>query len=102
MKAATGELNMTVVTIVAIAAVALLFYVFLWPVIQKSIVNQTCKTYGSEFTAYKGESVDSGSGAKVYKWKCCNGENGSGTCYDADLDDNTQKSGQNAGQNAGN
>ena len=48
MKEATGELNMTVVTIVAIAAVALLFYVFLWPTIQKSIVNQTCKTYGSD------------------------------------------------------
>ena len=49
MKEATGELNMTVVTIVAIAAVALLFYVFLWPTIQKSIVNQTRKTYGSDY-----------------------------------------------------
>ncbi len=102
MKEATGELNMTVVTIVAIAAVALLFYVFLWPVIQRSIVTQTCKTYGAEFKAFKTESVESGSGAKVYKWKCCTGDNGTGTCYDADLDDNTQNAGQNAGQKAGN
>lgn len=91
MKEATGELNMTVVTIIAIAAVALLFYVFLWPTIQKSIVNQTCKTYGSEFHAYKTEDVESGSGAKVYKWKCCNGEKGSGTCYDAEIDDDSSK-----------
>ena len=53
MKEATGELNMTVVTIVAIAAVAALFYVFLWPTIQKSIVGQTCKTYGADWKAWK-------------------------------------------------
>lgn len=35
MKEATGELNMTVVTLVAVAAVAALFYFFLWPMIQK-------------------------------------------------------------------
>ncbi len=87
MKEATGELNMTVVTIVAIAAVALLFYVFLWPTIQKSIVNQTCKTYGSEFTAIRQEQADSGSGAKVYKWKCCNGTGDNATCYDAEEDE---------------
>lgn len=79
MKEATGELNMTVVTIVAIAAVALLFYVFLWPTIQKSIVNQTCKTYGSDYYAFKvtdennteGLANGSDTGAKVYKWQCC-------------------------------
>lgn len=87
MKEATGELNMTVVTIVAIAAVALLFYVFLWPTIQKSIVNQTCKTYGSEFTAKKVDDVDSGTGAKVYKWACCNDK----TCYDAEIPDGSSK-----------
>ena len=87
MKEATGELNMTVVTIVAIAAVALLFYVFLWPTIQKSIVNQTCKTYGSEFTAVKVDDAKSGTGAKVYKWKCCDSADGKGTCYDAEIPD---------------
>lgn len=73
MKEATGELNMTVVTIVAIAAVALLFYVFLWPVIQKSIVTQTCKTYGADWQAVKVDNttIDTGSQATVKKWACC-------------------------------
>lgn len=73
MKEATGELNMTVVTIVAIAAVALLFYVFLWPVIQKSIVTQTCKTYGADWQAVKVDdtTIDTGSQATVKKWACC-------------------------------
>lgn len=74
MKEATGELNMTVVTIVAIAAVALLFYAFLWPVIQKSIVNQTCKTYGSNYGAVYVKDANSGTGAKVAVWKCCPGK----------------------------
>lgn len=72
MKEATGELNMTVVTIIAIAAVAALFYVFLWPVIQKSIVTQTCKTYGSDWKAWRiGNEIDTGSSAKVNLWVCC-------------------------------
>ena len=37
MKEATGELNMTVVTVVAIAAVAAFFYAFVWPSIRDSI-----------------------------------------------------------------
>ena len=98
MKEATGELNMTVVTIVAIAAVALLFYVFLWPTIQKSIVNQTCKTYGANYGAVKVGDAGSGTGAEVAKWKCCpagvdkdgktTGEpdGASPDCKDADLD----------------
>ena len=73
MKEATGELNMTVVTIVAIAAVALLFYAFLWLVIQKSIVTQTCKTYGADWQAVKVDktTIDTGSQATVNKWACC-------------------------------
>lgn len=39
MKEATGELNMTVVTVVAIAAVAAFFYAFIWPSIQVNILN---------------------------------------------------------------
>ena len=43
MKEATGELNMTVVTVVAIAAVAAFFYAVVWPGIKKSIeTNQKC------------------------------------------------------------
>ncbi len=43
MKEATGELNMTVITVVAIAAVAAFFYAFVWPNIKNTINrNQQC------------------------------------------------------------
>lgn len=41
MKEATGELNMTVVTVVAIAAVAAFFYAFVWPAVRINIINST-------------------------------------------------------------
>ena len=41
MKEATGELNMTVVTVVAIAAVAAFFYAFIWPGIRNNIQAST-------------------------------------------------------------
>lgn len=41
MKEATGELNMTVITVVAIAAVGLLFTLFVWPNIQANLVLST-------------------------------------------------------------
>ena len=45
MKEATGELNMTVVTVVAIAAVGGFFYAFVWPGIQNNIKASTyCTT----------------------------------------------------------
>ena len=45
MKEATGELNMTVITVVAIAAVAAFFYAFVWPSIKKTIQrNQQCSS----------------------------------------------------------
>ena len=43
MKDATGELSMTAVAVVAIAAIALLFQQFVWPVIQRNIqTNAYC------------------------------------------------------------
>lgn len=39
MKAATGELNLTVITLIAIAAVIGFFW-FLWPIIQTAINTQ--------------------------------------------------------------
>ena len=42
MKEATGELNMTVVTVVAIAAVGAFFYLFIWPSIQRGLTMNTC------------------------------------------------------------
>jgi hypothetical protein len=41
MKEATGELNMTVITVVAIAAVAAFFYAFIWPAIKNNINHNT-------------------------------------------------------------
>lgn len=41
MKEATGELNMTVVTVVAIAAVGAFFYAFVWPNIKGTITSST-------------------------------------------------------------
>lgn len=43
MKEATGELNMTVITVVAIAAVGAFFYAVIWPGIQASLARNTCK-----------------------------------------------------------
>lgn len=40
MKAATGELNLTVITLIAIAAVVSFFLVIMWPKIQESINSQ--------------------------------------------------------------
>ena len=40
MKEAWGELNMTVVTIIAIAAIAAFFTAVIWPNIRNSLNNQ--------------------------------------------------------------
>lgn len=72
MREATGELNMTVVTVVAIAAVSALFYAFVWPSIQSAIRNQSC----SAITDNHGESyhaVISNQETSDEKaiWVCC-------------------------------
>ena len=54
MKEATGELNMTVITVVAIAAVAAFFYALVWPAIRNSIARSTC-----ENSCPQGASFDS-------------------------------------------
>ena len=40
MKAATGELNLTVITLIAIAAVIGFFTMIMWPKIQTSLNTQ--------------------------------------------------------------
>lgn len=45
MKAATGELNLTVITVIAIAAVIGFFWL-MWPNIQKSINTQWANISG--------------------------------------------------------
>lgn len=49
MKEATGELNMTVVTVVAIAAVAAFFYAFIWPSIKTTISAQSICANGQNY-----------------------------------------------------
>ncbi len=48
MKEATGELNMTVITIVAIGALVAFFYLIIWPNIQTGMVLTTaCNSAGN-------------------------------------------------------
>jgi hypothetical protein len=54
MKAATGELNLTVITIIAVAAIIAFFWL-MWPNIQTAINNQWSNITGgtaNEPTAY--------------------------------------------------
>ena len=63
MKEATGELNMTVITVVAIAAVGALFTFFVWPSIQANLMlNTACSQINSNgnFT-----SPNDGSGGSI-------------------------------------
>jgi len=96
MKEATGELNMTVITVIAIAAIAALFYAFIWPMIQRTIVQNTCNTYGvtSKGVEYKATKITSdelkalggvagSTSDKTSNWACCPGGNYSTTGDDA-------------------
>ena len=80
MKEATGELNMTVVTLIAVAALGAVFYLVIWPMVQRMLVQQTCNTYGEDWNAIKitnNEGTNSGmndSNATVFEWMCCPGE----------------------------
>jgi hypothetical protein len=81
MKEATGELNMTVVTLIAIAAIAALFYFAIWPMVQQMLVQQTCNTYGTNYKAVKGEVASTSGNATVNVWCCCS--DGSKTCSES-------------------
>lgn len=73
MKEATGELNMTIVTLVAISAIAALLWFVVWPMIQRMIVQNTCQTYGSNWTAVpQADVIDTNSSdATLQDWFCC-------------------------------
>lgn len=59
MKEATGELNMTVVTIVAIAALVTFFYLVIWPTIERGMaLTSACSAAGG--AAYS-TTLDDGS-----------------------------------------
>ena len=52
MKAATGELNLTVITIIAIGAVLAFFMGYLWPTIQKQLNAEWGNSTTPPKTAY--------------------------------------------------
>ena len=52
MKAATGELNLTVITLLAIAAVIAFFWL-MWPTIKNTINNQW-----TNISTYQGDNND--------------------------------------------
>ena len=74
MKEATGELNMTVVTLIAVAALGAVFYLVIWPMVQRMLVQQTCNTYGDGWQASKLTTQLNDSNSKVNEWKCCKGQ----------------------------
>ncbi|MBE6140663.1 MAG: hypothetical protein E7172_03915 [Firmicutes bacterium] len=67
MKEATGELNMTVVTVVAVAAVGAFFYAFVWPGIQQGLARNTCANIcpGGEVTSATSEACICGNGQEI-------------------------------------
>ena len=79
MKEATGELNMTVITVVAIAAVGLLFTAFVWPNIQSNLAINTACSQIDNNGAYKtaDSAITSGDGYVVCSsFKCTAWYNG--------------------------
>lgn len=69
MKEATGELNMTVVTIVAIGAIVAFFYLLIWPTIQTNMALTTaCNAAG--YSDYQTSGTSSG---KDYSINCSAG-----------------------------
>lgn len=66
MKDATGELSMTAVAVVAIAAIAALFGTLIWPNIQRNILRST---YCSQ-AMYCDEDSNEGTGSLVNCYYC--------------------------------
>ncbi len=57
MKEATGELNMTVVTVVAIAALMAFFYLIIWPTIKTSLsLTTACSSAGQSTMTFKDDN----------------------------------------------
>ena len=89
MKEATGELNMTVITVVAIAAVGALFTFFVWPNIQQNLMLSTACSNLNSNGNYSSQEQDDGKGTVTCEtYKCtaiynnhtytreCNSDNG--------------------------
>ena len=76
MKEATGELNMTVITVVAIAAVAAFFYLIVWPNIKVSVANNQCEAtcgkdnFAKATMANFGSGTATGGASVTGGWEC--------------------------------
>ena len=57
MKEATGELNITVITVVALIAIAAFFYAFVWPVVKTNLERATkCSAANCPATCNPGDT----------------------------------------------
>ena len=54
MKEASGELNMTVITIIAIAGIAAFFATVIWPNVKNSVNNQWNQANTNNWTSSNG------------------------------------------------
>ena len=83
MKEATGELNMTVITLVAIAAIGAVFYFLVWPLVQRTLATRSCETaYGPGYTATPIDGTRFGTGqAKTTDWCCVGSGDSDGENY---------------------
>ena len=78
MKDATGELSMTAVAVVAIAAIGVVFATLVWPAIRRNILRST---YCSQ------------------AFNCQNCDGGMCTCQYCDVDDNNSTAGDGGAAN---
>ena len=72
MKEATGELNMTVVTIVAVGALATFFYLVIWPTIRNNMaLSSACNASSNGNVSYTDNDakIVCGSGQCTYDGK---------------------------------
>ena len=70
MKEATGELNMTVVTVVAIAALVAFFYLIIWPTIKTGMaLTSACSASNGELYTMNTDdgTITCGNGNCTYK-----------------------------------
>ena len=79
MKDASGELSMTVITILAVVAVGGIFAIFVWPIIQQQLANSTCRTYGENYKAQVDTSKSTAGSNSIFDlskktYKCCDGD----------------------------
>ena len=85
MKESTGELNMTVVTIVAIAALLAFFYLVIWPNLQTGMaLSSACSAAnGQNYTTNgNGWSVSCSAGTCNYTKAGSNNVSASRSCAD--------------------